>query len=83
MIVFLIMSIQVKLFAGLAERLGQRQVVVDHEPGLTVADVWDRVAGEQASPTNLLSAVNMEYAPADQIVNDGDEVAFFPPVTGG
>jgi molybdopterin synthase sulfur carrier subunit len=83
MIVFLIMSIQVKLFAGLAERVGRREAVLDHEPGLTVADVWDRIAGERARPGNLLSAVNMEYAPIDQMVNDGDEVAFFPPVTGG
>jgi molybdopterin synthase sulfur carrier subunit len=28
-------------------------------------------------------AVNMDYAQADQPVRDGDEVAFFPPVTGG
>jgi molybdopterin synthase sulfur carrier subunit len=31
----------------------------------------------------MLVAVNMEYARPDQPVRDGDEVAFFPPVTGG
>jgi molybdopterin converting factor small subunit len=34
-------------------------------------------------PGNILMAVNQEYAEADQFVSDGDEVAFFPPVTGG
>jgi molybdopterin synthase sulfur carrier subunit len=34
-------------------------------------------------PPNLLMAVNMEYARADDVVKDEDEVAFFPPVTGG
>ncbi|MGH8499721.1 MAG: MoaD/ThiS family protein, partial [Methylococcales bacterium] len=31
----------------------------------------------------MLYAVNMRYAKAATPVNDGDEVAFFPPVTGG
>jgi molybdopterin synthase sulfur carrier subunit len=34
-------------------------------------------------PPNTLAAVNMEYAELTQSVRDGDEVAFFPPVTGG
>jgi molybdopterin synthase sulfur carrier subunit len=31
----------------------------------------------------MLVAVNMEYADMQAPVRDGDEVAFFPPVTGG
>jgi sulfur-carrier protein len=34
-------------------------------------------------PESMLAAVNMEYAELDFPVQDGDEVAFFPPVTGG
>jgi molybdopterin synthase sulfur carrier subunit len=34
-------------------------------------------------PENTLAAVNMEYVGLDHQVLDGDEVAFFPPVTGG
>ena len=39
----------------------------------------------QASLDNrtLLSAVNQDMVPMDSDVNDGDEIAFFPPVTGG
>lgn len=36
-----------------------------------------------ALPDNTLMAVNMDYVDADHPVNSGDEVAFFPPVTGG
>ena len=31
----------------------------------------------------ILFAVNHEYVHADYLLKDGDEVAFFPPVTGG
>jgi sulfur-carrier protein len=36
-----------------------------------------------AEPARLKAAVNWEHAPFDAPVDDGDEVAFFPPVTGG
>jgi molybdopterin synthase sulfur carrier subunit len=47
-----------------------------------VADVWNQVAGS-AAPLRILAAVNQEYADLARKVRDGDEVAFFPPVTGG
>ena len=34
-------------------------------------------------PCEFAHAHNMEYVEFDNIVKDGDEVAFFPPVTGG
>jgi molybdopterin synthase sulfur carrier subunit len=34
-------------------------------------------------PSNVLVAVNMEYTDPSHTLKDGDEVAFFPPVTGG
>jgi molybdopterin synthase sulfur carrier subunit len=49
----------------------------------TVADVWRVVSTGQPLPEQLLCAVNMDYAEALSPVQDGDEVAFFPPVTGG
>ncbi|MEJ2567238.1 MAG: MoaD/ThiS family protein, partial [Gammaproteobacteria bacterium] len=32
---------------------------------------------------NVLIAVNMEYTDGSRVLKNGDEVAFFPPVTGG
>jgi molybdopterin synthase sulfur carrier subunit len=49
----------------------------------TVGDCWARIADDPSLPPNLLVAVNMEYANFEHPVKDGDEVAFFPPVTGG
>ena len=40
-------------------------------------------AHELAPSRNVRMAVNQDIANADTPVNDGDEVAFFPPVTGG
>ena len=77
------MSIHVKFFASLRERLGQAECDIDAGTAATVAAVWRAVVPREALPANVLAAVNQEYAMPDQPVRDGDEVAFFPPVTGG
>jgi len=73
----------VKFFASLRERLNTGDTQIDANDVHTVQEVWQAVAGGQQMPANLLMAVNMEYVSPDQTVHDGDEVAFFPPVTGG
>ncbi len=77
------MSIQIKYFASLRERMGRGEDAIPAQEARTVADVWARVSGGRALPGNTLVAVNMEYSRLDSAVGDGDEVAFFPPVTGG
>jgi len=76
------MSIKVRYFAGLRDRLGREQEDIDAGSIATVADVWKQVAKEELPP-NTLVAINQEYAKPGDNVADGDEVAFFPPVTGG
>jgi molybdopterin synthase sulfur carrier subunit len=65
------------------EHMGRAQDDLEPEQVATVSDVWKSVAGDVTLPVNTLMAVNMEYADGAQQVRDGDEVAFFPPVTGG
>lgn len=77
------MVIQVRFFASLRERLQLSDCSLPFEEGLTVEQVWNRVTNNEPLPANLLCAVNMEYVSLHQPVNTGDEVAFFPPVTGG
>ncbi|BAU48878.1 molybdopterin converting factor [Sulfurifustis variabilis] len=78
------MSIRVRYFASLRERLGRAGDEIARDSGVrTAADVWARAAGGQPLPDNTLVAINMEYASLDREVHEGDEVAFFPPVTGG
>ncbi len=78
------MNITVKYFASLRELLGRSEETVEINEGASVSDVWQQVSMDiEETPVNLLSAVNMAYVKADAKVSDGDEVAFFPPVTGG
>lgn len=76
------MSITVLFFARLREQIGKNQMILP-APGLdSVAQVWVRAVGTSL-PANTLAAVNHEHATPDHPVRDGDEVAFFPPITGG
>ena len=77
------MSIKVLFFASLRDALGRASDDIDAANIGTVADVWTAVAKGETMPSNLLMAINQDYVKADAHVKDNDEVAFFPPVTGG
>ena len=83
--------IDILYFARLRERLGSARERIAAPPGVsTAADlvahlrarggVWAEVLAEGET---LMIAVNQEMARPDALVRDGDEVALFPPVTGG
>jgi molybdopterin synthase sulfur carrier subunit len=74
--------ITVRYFASIRERLGRAEDSLEASAAHTVAEVWRRVSAEPL-PANALVAVNQEYARLETPVQAGDEVAFFPPVTGG
>jgi MoaE-MoaD fusion protein len=74
------MRVTVKVFAGLRERAGWAQREL--EGVARVGDIWPALdLGDE--PGGLLYAVNREYAAADRMLADGDEVALIPPVSGG
>ncbi|MDY6991493.1 MAG: molybdopterin converting factor subunit 1 [Pseudomonadota bacterium] len=77
------MNITVKFFASLREQIGTSQVQLETQDTLTVAQVWTQVCQDTPLPTHILMAINMQYVDPNTFVQDGDEVAFFPPVTGG
>lgn len=77
------MSIRVRYFASLREKMGCIEETLVAEGLETVSDVWKAVGEGKPLPEHVLCAVNMSYASPDSAVKDGDEVAFFPPVTGG
>jgi len=76
-------AIHVKLFAALADARGWRERELSAAPGLTVLGVWTQATGEPALPPRVLCARNMDYCSPETQVVAGDEIAFFPPVTGG
>ncbi len=77
------MAVKVKFFASMREYLNQSELDISVSGATTVAAVWQQVAGDKPMPENTVCAVNQTQAKPDFAVNDGDEVAFFPPVTGG
>jgi molybdopterin synthase sulfur carrier subunit len=84
------MSVQLFYFAGLRETLGCGSEELSLPPEVdTVAALRDFLAarGEAwqtlAGMKNLKAAVNQTMAGGEAAIKDGDEVAFFPPVTGG
>jgi len=77
------MSIKVQYFASLKDAIGKSEDEITGEKSLSVKDVWDLSNQGHKLPENTLAAVNMDYAELNDNVSDGDEVAFFPPVTGG
>ncbi|OGI46959.1 MAG: molybdopterin synthase sulfur carrier subunit [Candidatus Muproteobacteria bacterium RBG_16_65_34] len=76
------MSITVRFFASIREKLGKGEVLIEAKGVSSASDVWDRVASTPIPP-NTLVAINQEHVSLAQAVRDGDEVAFFPPITGG
>lgn len=81
------MRVTVKLFARLREIAGKDTIARDVDPGSTVADVWRGLVRDWPAlgpfDSTVSGAVNAEYARMTRAVNDGDEVAFLPPVSGG
>lgn len=85
------MKIRILYFALLRDALGRAQEELEvPEDVTTVAGLreWLRDCGEPyaaalGNARRVRAAVNQEMAEPDDAVKAGDEVAFFPPVTGG
>jgi MoaE-MoaD fusion protein len=75
-------KVTVRLFAGLRERAGSGEREVDLQERARVRDVWGAL-GLGQEPPGLLYAVNQEYVARDRRLEEGDEVAVIPPVSGG
>ncbi len=77
------MTITVKFFANLREQYGLTEEIIDFNDGISISDIWSKVTNGQEIPESVMIAVNMQYEKDNIKVKDGDEVAFFPPVSGG
>lgn len=77
------MKIRVLLFAGLREKAGKAEIVLDLAEGSRVADLKAGLPVEEGSWRPLAFAVNQAYVTAETRLRDGDEVALIPPVAGG
>jgi molybdopterin converting factor subunit 1 len=80
------MRVRVRLFARLRDIVGTPEIEMD-VPAATIGDVWAALTArhpELGTYTSSIScARNEEYARMGTSLEEGDEVAFLPPVSGG
>jgi sulfur-carrier protein len=78
------MQVSVKYFASLREVMGEASSSIDIEEGVSVSSLWETlIEKKNVEFDNVMMAVNMEYVKPGHQLKEKDEVAFFPPVTGG
>lgn len=75
---------KVLFFAHLRDAVGEEYLRIDAN-GKTVAELKADLAAIYNLPKmdTIMTSVNEEFAPDDEIIQDGDEIAFIPPVSGG
>jgi len=79
-------KVRVLAFGITREILGEREIEIQLNNGHTVADLRAYLASSYPGILGLKSlfiAVNNEYAADGQVLNDTDEIAIIPPVSGG
>jgi molybdopterin synthase sulfur carrier subunit len=84
------MAVTVLYFASLREAVGLSREELPVEPGATIGAIVEALRARGAGWADALApgktwrvAVNQQMASPSTAVKAGDEVAFFPPVTGG
>jgi sulfur-carrier protein len=75
---------KVLFFAHLREAVGEEFLSLN-AAGKTVAELKVELASNYDLPKldTVMTAVNEEFAQDDELIQDGDEIAFIPPVSGG
>jgi sulfur-carrier protein len=83
------MKVRLRYFASLREALGAAETV-ETAPGQTVASLRDGLLARGGAHAQVLArgravrcALNQTLCDEQAVLADGDELAFFPPVTGG
>jgi molybdopterin converting factor subunit 1 len=78
---------KVLFFATLRDKTGIREVVIEYPAGSLIADIkmklLDMYPNLGPSMETIIVAMNHEFAFDDSVVQDGAEIALFPPVSGG
>lgn len=81
------MKVRVRLFAVLREAAGRAEAELELCEGATAEEAWRQLVaqhpGLEARRPSLAAAVNRRYATFEQLLHEGDELVFVPPVSGG
>ena len=80
-------QVTVKLFAIFQEVFALPEIQVEVSAGNSVSQIFDHLVSQQPSLEKWRSltryAINLNFVEPDTILNDGDEIALIPPVSGG
>lgn len=76
---------KVVFFGATADAVGSRELEMAIDENATARSVVDQISQQHPALAShkLLIAINEEYADADTILKDGDEIAVFTAVSGG
>ena len=77
------MIIVVKYFASISDAIGKTYEEIVLRNSKTAGDLWLDVSKNIKYTGKVMIAANHEYVDEYYLLNDKDEIAFFPPVTGG
>jgi molybdopterin synthase sulfur carrier subunit len=81
------MTVRVRFFAILRERVRCSEIVWTLPSNACVDDLWRSLCAEHPGlaehGSSVSFAVNQEYVDRTHRLNDNDEVALIPPVSGG
>ncbi len=81
------MTVKVLFFAKLREKMGIAEVDFELKQSVTLDQFQALFAAAYPIfadlPQPIVVAINQAFAQSGQLISNGDEVAFFPPVTGG
>ena len=77
------MRVTVHFFAVLRDRLGERERTVNVSEGTTVAALYASIFPPTDAVLPVMFAVNQQYVVGTHRLQDGDELAFIPPLGGG
>lgn len=80
-------DLRIKLFATLKDLAGQNYITINSNHVVTIDDVRSQIGTQYpmlaANINTALAAVNQEYVFPGHPISENDEIAFFPPVSGG
>jgi molybdopterin synthase sulfur carrier subunit len=79
-------KIKIRYFGQFRDFTGKNEEIIDAKDGITVKEIREQIRDRYskiAAKNEVLVAVNGSFGSLEQVIMETDEVAFFPPVSGG
>ena len=80
------MKVKIRYYGQFRDFTGKREEVLDVKKGITVEEIREhvrRIYSKIEATNEVLVAVNGNFSALNKVILETDEVAFFPPVSGG